>query len=36
MARTSAGIAFNERADEDSTRGDPDKEVSHGEITARA
>jgi hypothetical protein len=35
VARASAGIAFNERTDEDGNRGDPDKEVSHGETTAR-
>jgi len=35
VARASAGIAFNERTDEDGNRGDSDKEVSHGEITAR-
>jgi hypothetical protein len=35
VARTSAGTAFNERTDEDGNRGDPDKEVSHGETTAR-
>jgi hypothetical protein len=35
VARASAGIAFNARADEHGTLGDPDKEVSHGENTAR-
>jgi hypothetical protein len=28
-------MVFNERTGEDATRGDPDKEVSHGETTAR-
>jgi hypothetical protein len=35
VAGASAGIMFNERTDEDGNRGDPDKEVSHGETTAR-
>jgi hypothetical protein len=34
-ARTSAGVMFNERTDREGDRGDPDKEVSHGETMAR-
>jgi hypothetical protein len=34
-ARASAGIAFDERTDEDGNRCNPDKELSHGETTAR-